>query len=136
MDLIARLRPRWRHPDPAVRAEAVRELRAEERERLGAIASSDPDPHVRRIAIKKLEDVAILERVAEGEADHGLRELAAERTREILVGIASSAGPLADCEAALARLADPRSLSSVATAGAHESVRLAALARVSGDRVL
>ena len=75
MDLIARLRPRWRHPDPIVRAGAVREMAGDDQDRLGAIAGTDPDPHVRRIAIKKLEDAAILERVAEGEADPVMRAI-------------------------------------------------------------
>jgi hypothetical protein len=136
MDLLARLRPRWRHPDPAVRAAAVRDLGAEGQDRLGAIADSDPDPHVRRLAITKLEDPALLERVAEREADPALRELAVERVQEVLVRVASSDGPLAECEAALARLTDARSLAAVAVAATHESVRRGALARASGDRVL
>src|SRR5262249_59633914 len=95
MDLIARLRPRWRHPDPAVRAEAVRELPADEQERLGSIASGDPDAHVRRIAIKRLREVTILERIASGEADPALRDLAVQRLPEALVETATRQGPLA-----------------------------------------
>jgi hypothetical protein len=136
MDLIARLRPRWRHPDPAVRAAAVREMGAEEQVRLGTIASSDPDPQVRRIAIRRLRDVALLERVAEAESDRGLRDLAAERLQEVLVETASGAGPVAECETALARLSDPRALIPVASGAAHESIRVAALGRVTGDRFL
>ena len=136
MDLIARLRPRWRHPDPIVRAGAVREMARDDQDRLGDIAGSDPDPHVRRIAIKKLEDAAILERVADGEADPVLRDLALERVAEARIGIACSERPLAECTAVVERLTDPRSLVTVATGAAHESVRLAALSRVSGDRHL
>jgi Domain of Unknown Function (DUF349) len=136
MDLIARLRPRWRHPDPAVRVEAVRELPADQQERLGSIATGDPDAHVRRIAIERLREVTMLERIAAGEADGALRDLALERLQEALVETATGDGPVAESEAALARLTDPRSLSSVASAAAHERVRFAALARVSGDRLL
>ena len=136
MDLIARLRPRWRHPDPIVRAGAVREMAGDDQDRLGAIAGTDPDPHVRRIAIKKLEDAAILERVAEGEADPVLRDLALERASEARFRIASSDRPLDERTAAVERLTDPRRLVTVATSATHESVRLAALSRVSGDRHL
>jgi Domain of Unknown Function (DUF349) len=136
MDLIARLRPKWRHPDPAVRAAAVRDMGTEEQERLATVAGSDPDAHVRRLAIRKLRDVAVLERVAETEGDRGLRDLAVERVQEVLVETASAAGPIAASEAALARLTEPRSLVSVASAAAHERVAAAALARVSGDRLL
>jgi hypothetical protein len=136
MDLIARLRPRWRHPDPAVRAAAVRDMGSEERDRLGAIAGTDPDPHVRRIAIKKLEDPALLERVAQGEADPALRDLAVERAAEVRGKIATSGSSLAECTAALEGLTDSRTLATVAAKATHESVRVGALARVSGDRLL
>jgi hypothetical protein len=136
MDLLARLRPRWRHPDPAVRAAAVRDMGAEDQDRLEAIAGSDPDPQVRRIAIEKLERAAPLERLAETDADHALRERARERLREVLVGIASSGGPFGECDAALARLVDAPSLAAVAMAATDDRIRHAALARASGDRIL
>ncbi len=136
MDLITRLRPRWRHPDPAVRAAAVRDLGGEEQDRLAAIAASDPDPHVRRIAIKKLADAALLERIAASEPDQALRDLADERAREAWIETATSGGPLAECEAALARLTDARHLAAVAMAATHAGIRHAALERAAGDRVL
>jgi hypothetical protein len=136
MDLIARLRPRWRHPDPAVRAAAVREMRPEEQDRLATIAGTDADQQVRRIAIRKLRDVALLERVAAAETDRGLRDLAVERIQEVLVETASGAGPVAECEAALARLTDPKALIPIASGAAHEGIRRAALDRLAGDRSL
>lgn len=136
MALLERLRPRWRHPDPEVRLAAVREMGADDQDRLGALARDDPDSRVRRIAIRKLQDAELLERLTQSDADHALRELAAERAREVLVTIASSDGRPAECEAALARLTAERSLAAVASGAAHESVRHAALARVLGDPVL
>src|SRR5437016_746491 len=134
--MIEWLRPRWRHRDPEVRAAAVREMGPEDQPRLGAIARSDPDAGVRRIAIKKLEDAHLLEGLAASEADPAIRDLAAERLAEVRVAIASSTRSPAECEAALSRLTDERSVARVAISGGHESVRQAALARVSGDRLL
>src|SRR5207244_3354300 len=65
-----------------------------------------------------------------------LRAFATERAREIRVVVASSDGSPAECEAALARLSDERSLAAIAMTAAHESIRHAALARTTGDRVL
>src|SRR5207248_371558 len=59
-----------------------------------------------------------------------------ERARESRVVVASSDGSPAECEAALARLSDERSLAAIAMTAAHESIRHAALARTTGDRVL
>jgi hypothetical protein len=136
MDLLDRLRPRWRHADPAVRAAVVREMGPEDAERLATLACDDPDPRVRKAAIEKLDDAAVLARIAEAQQDPALRTAAIERGRHVLVAVAVSAGPSADCEAALGRLDDPQSLATVAATAAHEAVRRAALARVEGDRGL
>jgi hypothetical protein len=136
MDLLDRLRPRWRHPDPAVRAAAVRDMTDADGERLGSVATDDPDAGVRRIAIRRLADAALLERVAAEDADPSLREVAAERLRAVLLDVAVSGAPVEECEAALARLVEPRQLAQAAASAAHAPVRSAALARVSGDRAL
>ena len=66
MALLDRLRrrPRWEDPDPKVRADAVREIPAEEQDRLAQIASADVDPLVRRAALRRLADPAVLARIA------------------------------------------------------------------------
>lgn len=136
MDILDRLRPRWRRSDPEVRAAAAREMGVRDQARLETLARSDPDARVRRIAIKKLEDPERLDGLAQGDTDEDLRAFAAERARQIRAAVASSDGPLAECEAALAHLSDEQSLAAVATTAAHETIRHAALARTSADRVL
>jgi hypothetical protein len=136
MDLLDRLRPTWRHSDPLVRADAVREMGDADAERLAGIATDDPDARVRRVAVGKLRDLDVLGRVAAGDADDAVRTLAAERVRTLLVEEASADAPPERCEAALARLDDERSVSAVAIGAAHAAVREAALARVTSDRLL
>ncbi len=136
MDILDRLRPRWRRSDPEVRAAAVREMGARDQARLETIARSDPDARVRRIAIKKLEDPERLDGLAQGETDEDLSAFATERARELRAAVASSDGSLAECEVALARLSDERSLAAIAMTAVHETIRRAALARTTGDRVL
>ncbi len=136
MDLLERLRPKWRHSDPEVRAAAVRDMNAGDRDRLATIVTEDVDARVRRMALKKLEDTAVLDRVAEHDADPTLRELAVERAREVRVRTACGAGAVGECVAALERISDERSLAEVAMTAVHDDVRQRALARVSGDRLL
>src|SRR5262249_56760736 len=107
MDLIARLRPRWRHPDPAVRAEAVRELPADQQERLGSVASGDPDAHVRRIAIKRLREVTLLERIAAGANAPGTPCFPLPRPRGALLQTTASDGASPAGPAGLAPLTPP-----------------------------
>ncbi len=136
MELLDRLRPRWRHPDPDVRAAAVRELGHEHQDRLREVARTDADARVRRVAIKRLDDAVALAAIAEEDDDAGLRELAAERVREVALAVAASSAPTADCEVALALLPDERSLATVAASAAHADIRAAALGRLSSDRAL
>jgi hypothetical protein len=136
MDLLDRLRPRWRHPDAEVRAAAAREMGPEQQDRLETLARSDPDARVRRIALKKLEDADLLDDLASGDADEALRALAADRARELRISLATSSRSVAEREAALGRLTDERSLVAVAAAGGDDAVVRAALARVTSERAL
>src|SRR5213594_2518686 len=136
MDILDRLRPRWRRSDPEVRAAAVREMGVRDQARLETIARSDPNARVRRIAIKKLEDPERLDGLAQGETDEDLRAFATERARELRAAVASSDGSLAECEVALARLSDERSLAAIAMTAVHETIRHAALARIEDPGIL
>src|SRR5436309_11117709 len=135
MDILDRLRPRWRRSDPEVRAAAVRDMGARDQTRLETIARSDPDARVRRIAIKKLEDPERLDGLAQGETDEDLRAFATERAREIRAAVASSDGSLAECEAALACVSDAHSLAAIAMTAPHETIAPAALGRPRAWRV-
>ena len=59
MGLLDKLKPqpRWKHTDPAVRLEALREL--DDQQELAALAETDPDAKVRRAAIARVTDPAI-----------------------------------------------------------------------------
>ncbi len=136
MSLLDRLRPRWHHSDPDVRAAAVRELGREEHELLAAVAEHDEDARVRRLAIKKLGDAGVLLGVADRDPDEALRRLAHERAVALLTDTAMTDGDVGACEEALARLSDAKRLVTVAIGAAHASVRSAALARVTDERCL
>src|SRR6187402_3436815 len=77
--------PRWKHADPVIRLEAVREL--DDEVDLTAIAEADPDIRVRRAAIDRLSDAAPLGAIARNDADEETRDRAADR----LVALASRA---------------------------------------------
>jgi hypothetical protein len=136
MTLLDRLRPKWHHSDPAVRAEAVRDLGRDDQELLGAVARQDEDRHVRRLAIKKLDDPDVLLEVARADADEGLRELAAERAGVVWTERATSHHDERVSEGAMAQLTDEQQFTTVAIAGVHMSVRRAALSRVAQDKAL
>ena len=95
MGFLDLFRPKWRHSDATVRAEAVRDL--DNDDTLKRVAMDDPDPRVRRLALKKLDDPKTLLTLAERDADEGLRKAAGERAVDLLTTIASyQLVPLAD----------------------------------------
>jgi hypothetical protein len=122
--------PRWKHTDPAVRLEAVREL--DDAAELAILAETDPDARVRRAAIPRTADAAVLGRMASGDADPETRDRAADR----LVAMATTGGDEASAVAAVTTLADPRRLSSIAKSDAPDAVREVALTRTTDPRAL
>ena len=132
MGILDKLKPtpRWKHADPAVRLEAVREL--DDPIELAALAESDSDARVRRAAIPRTVDPAVLGRVASADADPETRDRAADR----LVALATAGGDDASAVAAISMLADGRRLSAIAKSDASDAVRAEALARTSDSRAL
>ncbi|MGE5835723.1 MAG: DUF349 domain-containing protein, partial [Acidobacteriota bacterium] len=133
MGLLDKLKPqpRWKHADPAVRLEAVREL--EDQAELAILAELDPDARVRRSATARISDPAVLGRITTTDTDPEARDRAADR----LLALATVSGPdEATARGAVAALADPRRLSVIAKSDASEAVRNAALTRITDQRAL
>src|ERR687897_3158679 len=158
MGILEKLRPqpRWKHGDPSVRAAAVYELGPDEADALRALAREDADARVRRAAVSRVDDPAILGEVVRtdpddevrAEAIRGLAGLAMEatdtgsahavlaqlvelgRTREIATA-AKSAASAAVRGVAVDLLQDTKSLGSVSRHAADSATRLRALERLT-----
>jgi hypothetical protein len=138
MGLADLFRPKWRHSNPEVRIEAVRQLGEDQTTVLATVAERDPDARVRRVALKRIDDVALLYRVAEHDPDPALREAAADRADERVLASANGDDERAAL-AALEKLKSPRQMAQVAQKAAHASVReraVAAVARTGDDKAL
>ncbi len=133
MGLLDKLKPqpRWKHADPSVRLEAVREL--EDQAEQAILAELDPDARVRRSATARIADPSVLGRIAAADADPEARDRAADR----LLALATLGGlDEASALAAVAALSDVRRLSVIAKSDAADPVRGSALARVTDQRAL
>ena len=88
MGLLDRFKtqPRWKHADPAVRAMGVQDLQDEEHDLLVALARTDPDPRVRRAAVSRLGNVAVLTDVVRRESDAQVRDEASGVLLDIALG--------------------------------------------------
>jgi hypothetical protein len=132
--LVDRLRskPEWQHSDPGIRAEAVLRLPAGESDLLAQIAREDVEPRVRRAAVKKLSDPALLGELSQADTEEGVRAEAVTRLAALVVH-GHEEGPAL---VALALVTDARHLGEVARSSALESVRNAAIARLHDARTL
>jgi hypothetical protein len=131
MGILEKLKPqpRWKHADPVVRLEAIRDL--DDLVEMAALAETDPDPEVRRAALGRIDDPAILGRAAADESDAEAKERAGERLYFLaMTGVDGTALSAVDA------IADPRRLSAIAKGDTAEAVCMAALARTTDQRAL
>jgi Domain of Unknown Function (DUF349) len=133
MGILDKLKPqpRWKHMDPAVRLEALREL--DDPVELAALAETDPDAKIRRAATTRIADPAVLGRIVVTDPDAEARDRAADRL--LALAMASDVDEGVALEAARS-LNDPRRLSTIAKSDAAESVRSNVLARITEERAL
>lgn len=134
MGILDKLKPqpRWKHADPAVRLEAVRDL--DDHIELAGLAESDPDAKVRRAAVARIADPDVLGRCA-ADSDPSVKDAASDRLAEL----AMDASDATRAVHAVSKLTDARRLAQIAKsaqADAADAVRTAALAGLSDDRAL
>ncbi len=136
MSLLDRLRPKWQSADAEVRAQAVRELPKDEVELLTAVAQQDPDPRVRRIALKRLESPRLLLSIADTDGDQALRSFARKRARQRLVHIACDERDIEESKRALALLTDASDRVAVAERARFPELRAQAFDTLTDDDAL
>jgi hypothetical protein len=164
MGIADLFRPKYRHSDVRVRAEAVRALTNDDAAILVQVARTDRDIGVRRLAIEKIHEADVLADIAAAETERSLRAYAGERAAELWQDTAAgedadAAGsalsgiiklgdqhPLVEVAAhavlptirkrAFGELRDPRALAELAKGDAPQELRLAAVARIDDGDVL
>jgi uncharacterized protein DUF349 len=157
-------RPKYRHSDVRVRAEAVKALTSDDAAILVQVAKSDRDIGVRRLAMGKIHEADVLAELAAAESERSLRDYAGERAAELwqdtacgddekaasaalggivklgdqhsLVEIAANAAVAGIRKRAFGELRDPRALAELAKSDAGQDLRLAAVARIDDGDVL
>jgi hypothetical protein len=132
--------PRWKHADPAIRLEAVKDV--DDLQELAALAETDPDVRVRRAVLARHDDAVVLGRIASADADAETRDRAADRLVTLASRGSAGSGDESDAatvpealEAARA-ITDTRRLSTLAKGQATDAVRAHALSRITDERAL
>ena len=127
--------PRWKHADPAVRADAVPTIPDDEEHLavLQELAREDTDLRVRRAAGARLTRVEDLVQLARSEPDEGLKREYVERLVEVAIAPAETDGSAA---LALEGIDDPKQFAAIAKTSPYDTVRTAALGRIHDARLL
>jgi hypothetical protein len=164
MGIVDLFRPKYRHSDVKVRAEAIRALTADDAAVLVQVARTDRDIGIRRLAIEKIHEADVLADIASAEPERSLRDFAGERAAELwqdnacgedaevagaaltgiiklgdqhaLVEVAAHASLPAVRKRAFGELRQPRALAELAKGDAPQEQRLAAVARIDDGDVL
>ncbi|TPV97024.1 MAG: DUF349 domain-containing protein, partial [Myxococcales bacterium FL481] len=123
-------RPKWKHSSPARRAEAVREMSAEQRDLIVELARGDSDLGVRQVAVERIEDPEVLRSLASTDTSK-VGELAARRAREIWAARAAAADTEGSARAVLSRLEDAEWLIEIGQRSQSAVLREAVLARLT-----
>jgi len=128
MNLLDKLRgrPGWQQDDPAVRAAAVDDLGDDAQAVFVTLASEDTDASVRVVAVARLTNPEVLERITRTDSTERVRTEATTRLR----AMALDGSELDIAGAALAGLSSVRDLSEVARLAKFEAISGAALERL------
>lgn len=136
MGIADLFRPKWKHSDASVRADAVRALGRDDEAALVEVARTDEDDAIRGLAIRKLEDPTLLEEIAGSDAAASVRELAAKRASSLWLSQANAARAGDVAVSAIERISDQKALAKLAVDATAADARDAAFARLTEARAL
>src|SRR5580700_7280071 len=88
MGIADLFRPKYRHSNVSVRAEAVRALTADDATILTQVARTDRDAGIRRLAIERIDEAEVLAELAAGDSERSLRDYAQERAAKLWSSVA------------------------------------------------
>ena len=128
--------PKHTHSNPSVRREAVGRL--DDQALLARIASTDPDFHVRQLALGRLHLPEMLAQVAMTATDAKIQEAALHRVDrpDLLASVAEKASPPSIRATAVRRLDDQVVLARLAKEAPDLQARAAAVEKLSAQDVL
>lgn len=133
MSVLDRLSSPLRSRDAAARIRAVQKHPPLDLAPLERLARADPDPRVRREAVRRIESPRSLLAIAEAAEDDRTRDLARARAESLLVKIAADDRDLAESRRALALLAPLRGVAEVVLRARFAEVRAEAFDRLAGS---
>lgn len=113
-----------------MRLRAVQKHPSEDTDTLAELARRDPDPRVRKEAVRRIDAPRVLLSLVDSAGDQTARRLARSRSESLLVKIASDDRDLAESRRALALLTPLRGVAEVVCRARFEALRQEAMERL------
>jgi exonuclease SbcC len=132
-------KPKWQHKKAQVRKKALLEMNPANEADLAAfiqVAREDEEPEVRRVAIKQLTDIDLLQEIADQDKDAVIREYTTLRFCNLLSGKESGGPGLDQRLQKLNEISDAKLLEIIARNAVEPQLRRAALQRVERESLL
>jgi hypothetical protein len=136
MALLRFFKPKWQHRDPAIRRQAVQALTSDDAPTLIIIACEDEAPAIRRLALRRINDLAVMHTAAHQDSDKDVREFAYTRLSQLLAGSRQD-GPVLEVRLDfLSRHPEADLVKFVALNGSETELRKSAQDRITHEPVL
>jgi DNA repair exonuclease SbcCD ATPase subunit len=130
-------KPKWQHPDEKTRKQAIEALDAQRDSAiLLDIARQDPQPQLRCLAARKINDMNLLRDLSRKADNWEVAQLAAQRYQQLMAGISDGAPPLPARLAMAGELQDAEFLEYLALNAKELELRQVVLSKVSRQSVL
>ncbi len=132
-------RPRYRHSDPTIRAEAIEDLDVGDVSILKSVVLNDKDDSIRRLAIDRIKDPQTLSEVASSISEPKLKARAQKRAAKLWVGRAVKSkddGAFAVAIGALESLGDKNAIGQVVAKVEQQDKWKRALSKIDDERAL
>jgi DNA repair protein SbcC/Rad50 len=126
-------KPKWQHDNPEVRKDAIANLPASETSVLLDIARSDPEPNLRCLAVRRLNDMDILVDLMATANNWEVRQLAQQCFQQLFAGLKEGAPTLEQRLQRLNQVTDLVLLEYLAKQGKEAELRQAVLNKVNQD---
>ena len=127
---------KWQHRDPEIRRQAIKALASDETEILCQIAREDESPDIRRLALRRLADLDLLQQLSEEDGDSKTCQLARSCLSELLAGSRKTSPALSVRMDFIARLPETTLLEFVALNGVETELRRSAQDRITEQTML
>lgn len=127
---------KWQHRDPVIRRQAIKELDSAETGILCQIAREDESPDIRRLALRRLVDLDLLQQLSNEDGDSQTCLLAQSCLSELLAGTRKTSPDLSVRMDFIARHPETVLLEFVALNGVETELRRAAQDRITEQTML